>query len=142
VDLNAVVKEVAEVLAPPAHIRITVEGRLPVVTADHTRMEQVFQNLIGNAINFMDKPEGHIIVGCEDNGDRWRFRVTDNGPGIAPEYYEKVFGIFQTLESRDQQESTGIGLTLVKKIVELYGGKIELASEVGKGCTFSFTLPK
>lgn len=141
-DLKAVVRDVIDALSPPAHIHVTVEGELPVIIADPTRMEQIFQNLIGNAVKFMDKPEGLITVGCEDAGDRWRFRVTDNGPGIDPKYHEKIFGIFQTLAPRDQHESTGIGLTLVKGIVELYGGKIEVASEVGKGCTFLFTLPK
>ena len=142
IDLDVVVREAIEALSPPAHIRVTVEGKLPVVTADQTRMEQVFQNLIGNAIKFMDKPEGLITVGCEDLGDRWRFRVTDNGPGIDSKYHEKVFGIFQTLVPRDQQESTGIGLALVRKIVEGYDGEVELQSEVGQGCTFTFTLPK
>ncbi len=142
IDLDVLVRDVVESLSPPAHIRVVVEPGLPVVTADRTRMEQVFQNLIGNAIKFMDKPEGRITVACEGEGDRWRFRVTDNGPGIDPKYHEKVFGIFQTLTPRDERESTGIGLALVKKIVEGYGGKAELESEVGKGCTFSFTLPR
>lgn len=142
IDLDALVRDVIEALSPPAGIRVTVDGRLPVVTADRTQMEQVFQNLIGNAIKFMDKPVGLVTVACEDAGERWRFRVTDNGPGIDPKYHEKVFGIFQVLNPRDQQESTGIGLTLVRKIVELYSGRVELTSEVGKGSTFTFTLPK
>jgi two-component system, LuxR family, sensor kinase FixL len=82
------------------------------------------------------------VVRCEDAGGRWRFSVADNGPGIDPKYHEKVFRIFQTLAPRDQQESTGIGLTLVKRIVELYGGQVQLAAEAGQGCTFTFTLPK
>ena len=142
IDLDLLVHELIETLAPPPHVCVTVEGRLPVVVADRTQMEQVFQNLIGNAIKFMDKPAGLVTVACEDAGDRWRFSVTDNGPGIHPKYHEKIFGIFQTLTPRDQQESTGIGLTLVRRIVELYNGKVELESEVGKGSTFTFTLPK
>jgi PAS domain S-box-containing protein len=142
VDLDAVVRETIDALAPPPHIRVTVEGTLPVITTSRPRMQQLFQNLIGNAIKYMDKPEGLITVGCDDFGDFWRFRVTDNGPGIDAKYHEKVFGIFQTLATRGQPESTGIGLALVKKIVEGYGGRVDLQSEVGKGSTFSFTLPK
>ncbi len=142
IDLDVLVRELVEMLAPPAHIHVTVEDKLPTVIADRTRMEQVFQNLVANAIKFMDKPEGRVSVRCEDTGDRWRFRVADNGPGIDPKYHEKVFGMFQSLAPRDQQEGTGIGLALVKKIVEGYGGGVELESQVGQGCTFSFTLPK
>lgn len=142
VDLGSLVRGVIEVLSPPDHIKVTVEGELPVVIADQTRMEQVFQNLIGNAINYMDKPQGTVIVRCEDRGDRWCFQVVDNGPGIDPKYHEKVFKIFQTLTPRDSKESTGVGLAVVKKIVERYGGQVDLQSEVGKGCTFSFALPK
>ncbi|HPD29158.1 MAG TPA: PAS domain S-box protein [Phycisphaerae bacterium] len=142
IDLDLLVREVIEALSPPAHVHVTVEGRLPVVVADRTQMTQVFQNLIGNAIKFINKPAGLVTVACEDAGDRWRFSVTDNGPGIDPKYHEKIFGIFQTLTPRDQQEGTGIGLTLVRRIVELYSGKVELESEVGKGSTFTFTLPK
>lgn len=141
-DLDALVREVIESLSPPAHIRVTVESRLPVITADRVRMEQLFQNLISNAIKYMDKAEGVVSIGYEDL-DRFRqFWVKDNGPGIDPKYHQKVFGIFQTLASRDRQESTGIGLSLVKKIVETYGGKVELQSQVGQGCAFFFTLPR
>jgi len=142
VDLDALVREVIESLSPPPHIRVAVESSLPVVIADRVRVQQVFQNLIANAIKFMDKPEGRITIGCEEAGACWRFHVTDNGPGIDPRYHDKVFGIFQTLMPRDQQEGTGIGLALVKKIVEGYGGKVELQSQVGTGCSFSFTVPK
>jgi signal transduction histidine kinase len=90
----------------------------------------------------MDKPEGVIKVGCLEEGDFWKFSVSDNGPGIAEEHFEKIFRLFQTLQAKDQFESTGVGLTLVKKIVELYGGSIWVESKVGEGSTFFFTLPK
>lgn len=105
-------------------------------------MEQVFQNLIGNAIKFMDKGEGMIKVGCADEGAYWKFSVSDNGPGIDKRYHDKIFQIFQTLTPRDEHESTGIGLTLVKKIIGLYGGSVWVESEEGTGSTFFFTLPK
>ena len=141
-DLNLLVKEVVENLAPPENIQITLENKLPVVLRDPTRMGQVFQNLIGNAIKFMDKDEGVISVGCVDEGELWKFTVADNGPGIDNRYHDKIFQIFQTLTARDEHESTGIGLTLVKKIITLYGGSIRVESEVGKGSAFIFTLPK
>jgi two-component system, LuxR family, sensor kinase FixL len=142
IDLNALLSEVVDIFAPPPHIRIALQPSLPMIVSDKTRITQVFQNLIGNAIKFMDKPQGEIAVSCADDGASWCFSVTDNGPGIDPKYHDKIFQIFQTLHPRDEVESTGIGLTIVKKIVELYGGKIGIESEIGKGSTFWFTLPK
>ncbi|MCD6532790.1 MAG: transporter substrate-binding domain-containing protein [Deltaproteobacteria bacterium] len=141
-DLNLLVNEVIENLAPPDNIQITLENKLPVVLRDPTRMGQVFQNLIGNAIKFMDKDEGVINVSCVDEGELWKFTVSDNGPGIDKRYHDKIFQIFQTLKARDEHESTGIGLTLVKKIITLYGGSIRVESEVGKGSAFIFIFPK
>jgi signal transduction histidine kinase len=109
---------------------------------EETRISQVFQNLIENAVKYMDKEEGLINIGCEDLGSMWRFYVCDNGPGIDEKYKEKVFKIFQTLNPRDKVEGTGIGLTIVKKIVELYEGNIWFESKIGEGTTFYFTLPQ
>jgi signal transduction histidine kinase len=89
----------------------------------------------------MDKPEGKIHIGCTREGKFWKFRVADNGPGIEEKYHEKVFQIFQTLHPRDQKESTGIGLTIVKKIIDMYGGRIWIESKVGEGSIFYFTIP-
>ena len=89
-----------------------------------------------------DKAAGDIRIASVDEGDYWRFSVTDNGPGIEPDHHERIFQIFQTLTLRDEEESTGVGLTIVKKIVEFYGGKIWVESTVGEGSTFFFTLPK
>jgi two-component system sensor kinase FixL len=141
-DLNHLVREVVDLLTLPEHIHITVEPELPVIVGDTTRLTQVFQNLLGNAVKFMDKPVGEIRIGCVDLGDYWQFQVMDNGPGIDAKYHEKIFQIFQTLGPRDQEESTGIGLAIVKQIVEFYGGKVWVESEVEKGSTFFFTLPK
>ena len=90
----------------------------------------------------MDKPQGEIAVACADDGDVWKFSISDNGPGIEEKYFERIFRIFQTLAPKDEFESTGVGLTLVKKIVELYGGKVWVESALGQGSTFFFTLPK
>ena len=93
-------------------------------------------------MKYMDKPKGQIKVGCVEEDGFWKFSVADNGPGIEAKYFEKIFQLFQTLASRDESESTGIGLTVTKKIVELYNGKIWVESKVGEGTTFFFTLPK
>jgi signal transduction histidine kinase len=90
----------------------------------------------------MDKPQGRIKIGCVEEDNFWKFGIADNGPGIEEKHFERIFRIFQTLSSGDDYENTGVGLTVVKKIVELYGGKIYVRSEVGKGSTFFFTLPK
>ena len=142
IDLAKTLPSVIEALAPPENIRITIEDELPEIVGNSTHMEQVFQNLLGNAIKFMDKPEGLITIGCRDEGSRWEFRITDNGPGIDEKYHERIFKIFQTLVPRDEHESTGIGLTLVKKTIEQYDGKVWVESQVGKGSSFVFTLPK
>ena len=142
INLNTLVKNTIELIEPPEHIQITIENELPVIAGDRTRIEQVFQNLLGDAIKFMDKPRGEVKVACVDEGAHWKFSVTDNGPGIKEKHHETVFQIFQTLTSRDERESTGVGLTIVKKIIELHGGRIWVESEVGEGSTFFFTLPK
>jgi len=142
IDLSLLLPDVVDSLSPPPHIHITLSNALPTVVGDKIRLTQVFQNLIGNAIKFMDKPHGEITVGCADVGEFWQFSVTDNGPGIAPQYQEKIFQIFQTLQRHDDQESTGVGLTIVKKIVEWYGGEIWVESTVGEGSAFVWTFPK
>ncbi|MGN6317119.1 sensor histidine kinase [Trinickia sp.] len=142
VDLNLLVREVADLLAPPPNIEIVVDGPLPTLLADRTRVQQVFQNLLSNAIKYMDKPAGVIRIQCAKQGRMLRFSVSDNGPGIEQRHFERIFQLFQTLAPRDQIESTGVGLALVKKIVEMYGGQVWLESQVGAGSTFFFTLPQ
>ena len=148
VDLNRLVREVIDLLAPPKNIAISVENSLPTVMAEPTRIQQVFQNLLSNAIKYMDKPKGEIRIACSAEGKQWKFSIADNGPGIEPQHFEKIFQLFQTLAPRDRVESTGVGLALVKKIVEMYGGRIWLESKIGlnsktkQGSTFFFTLPR
>lgn len=142
IPLNLLVKDVIDLLAPPDNIRVTIDGELPEITGNRARLTQVFQNLIENAIGFMDKPEGMVRIGVQGEGEFWTFRIEDNGPGIAPQYHERIFTIFQTITSSEERENAGIGLALVKKIVELHGGKIWLESEPGQGSTFFFTLPR
>jgi len=141
VPLNPMLTEVIDLLAPPPHIQITVSA-LPTVVAERTRIQQLFQNLISNAIRYNDKPQGRIEVGAEAVDGMLHFHVRDNGPGIDPRHWERIFQLFQTLQPRDRSESTGIGLALVKKIVEMYGGRVWVESTLGEGSTFYFSLPK
>lgn len=143
VDFNELVDAVLEMVDLPPDVSVTVPGRLPRVNCERTRMQQVLQNLIGNAVKFSDKPAGIVTVSCKDAGEFWEFAVADNGPGIDPRYHDQIFQIFQTLApAGDKEDGTGIGLTLVKKIVEMHGGTVRVESEPGVGSTFFFTLPK
>ncbi len=142
VNLNQMLPELVDSLSAPDHIQIRIPADLPVVTVRPTQIAQVFQNLLSNAIKFCDKPAGNVVISCQQNGDFWEFSVSDNGPGIEERYFEKIFQIFQTLKSRDEYESTGIGLAIVKKAVELNGGVVALKSVMNVGSTFSFTIPK
>ncbi|MHC4912828.1 MAG: sensor histidine kinase, partial [Planctomycetota bacterium] len=142
VNLDELIPDVIDMVAAPENIEITVENELPVIECEQTRITQVFENLLSNAIKYMDKPQGTIKIGCAQEDDFWKFSVADNGPGIEEQHFEKIFRIFQTLHSRDEFESTGVGLSVIKKIVEMYGGKVWVESKLGEGSTFFFTLPK
>lgn len=141
-NLNQVIEEVIEHLSPPSHISIHVENELPTLITNKVLITQIFLNLISNAIKYNDKPQGQINIGYQDSPDFYQFHVTDNGPGIDSQFYEKIFIIFQTLQSRDAIESSGIGLAIVKKVIEKQGGKIWVNSLLGHGTTFNFTWPK
>jgi len=140
VDAGEVVKQVVDSLSLPENIHFTLHEPLPTISINPVQLTQIFQNLIGNAVKFIDKPEGLIEAGCNDLGDFWEFYVRDNGPGFGEEHFERIFQIFQGLHKRE--DSTGIGLTIVRKTVETNGGKVSVESELEKGSTFSFTLPK
>jgi light-regulated signal transduction histidine kinase (bacteriophytochrome) len=142
VDINVLLAEIIVDISVPAKVEIIVQQELPTIRCERLRIKQVFQNLLSNAIRYTDKPKGQIKVGCTEEDGFWKFSVTDNGCGIKEQYFEKIFEIFQTLSSRDKTESTGIGLTIVKKIIELYEGKVWVTSKLGEGSTFFFTLPQ
>lgn len=141
-DSGEAVRQVVESLSPPQGIEVRLEGAFPEIVYDRTHIEQLFQNLISNAVKYMGKPLGLVTVACADRGDLWEFSVSDTGEGIPREHFERIFKIFQTLKPRDEVESTGIGLTIVKKVVEQYGGRIWVESQLGQGSTFRFTVPK
>ena len=141
IQLNEIIDEVVDLLAPPSHFTVNVETSLPTIKAERTRISQVFQNLVSNAIKYNDKPEGNITIGCLTEDGQHKIYVKDNGPGIDEKYHEKIFQIFQTLSARDEHESTGIGLTIVKKIIENIGGNIVVESTPNIGTTFWINLP-
>jgi len=142
INLNQILSSVIDNVGAPENIEIEVETELPVVKSVRKFMVELFENLINNAIIYMDKPQGYIKVGCLDEGDKWKFYVSDNGPGIEQKYHDKVFKIFQMLALRDETENIGMGLSIVKKITELYDGQVWIESKVNEGSTFYFTLPK
>ncbi|UOQ67107.1 sensor histidine kinase [Hymenobacter volaticus] len=141
VNVDQLVSEVTEMVVP-AGFQVLRPDPLPSFLTDRLSLEQVFTNLIGNAVKYHHQPTGTITIGCRDVGRCYEFRVQDDGPGIAPEYHDKIFLIFQTLRDRHTAESTGIGLSIVKKIIDEQKGTIHVESAVGQGATFVFTWPK
>ncbi|WP_017653787.1 PAS domain S-box protein [Fortiea contorta] len=142
VDVETLLQEVIDSLEPPPTFIIDVASEMPIFRTKHLLLQQIFANLISNAIKHNPRVDGHVQISVKDQGRWYEFAVADNGPGISPEYQDKIFVIFQTLESRDHKENTGIGLAIVKKIVETEGGNITLTSSLGKGSTFRFTWTK
>jgi len=142
IDLSRQISGVIDRLDVPSHIEIAIEGQLPVLDAIPTHIDSIFQNLLSNAIEFMDKPRGQISIRCLEEVGFWRFEISDNGPGIDEGHVDKIFKMFQTLTPGKDRESTGIGLALVKKCVEVHGGTICVESVLGQGSTFIFTLPR
>ena len=124
----------------PEHISITKKGSFPVLQGNKFRLQQLFQNILDNAIKYNDKASGRIEIGVENKDLFWEFYVKDNGKGIAKTYFDKIFKTFEKLENNMQ--SSGIGLSIVKKIIDLYGGEVWLTSELNKGTTFFFTIKK
>jgi len=141
IDVGSLLADARELLAPPAEATIVI-GPMPKVEAERVPMQQVFLNLTSNALKHAGRPDPRIEITCADEGPLLHFRVTDDGPGIAPEYQERFWTIFTTLQARDKVEGTGIGLSVVKKIVETRGGRVALDSDVGKGATFHVYWPK
>jgi len=140
VNVAATVREVVDSLVPRGGVRIDIESELPWVMHDRAQLTQVFQNLIANAIEHMGRPYGAIVVAGADRGEQVEYAVCDDGIGIDPRHHERIFKMFQSL--RSDRKGTGIGLAIVKKIVERWGGRVWVESKPGEGTTFRFTVPK
>ncbi len=140
IDTQELVEDIINMIYVPKHIMVNITRTLPVITADKTRIQQLFQNLISNAVNYIDKEKGYVNIGVEENQQQYIFSIEDNGCGIPKEYHEKIFKIFNS--ATNDKKSTGIGLSIVRKIIDLYNGEVWLKSKEGIGTTFYFSLKK
>ncbi len=143
VDLRELLREVVATLDLPPEFSVELPSKTPTLDTDRFHLTQVFSNLIGNALKHHDRRNGVIRIGWRPiPGGLYEFSVADDGPGIAPEYHERVFRVFQTLAARDERESTGIGLSIVRKVVESCGGRVWVESAPERGTVFKFTWPR
>lgn len=141
IDPVKIISEVAALLQPQKNISIIISDNLPLLYINKTLLIQVFENLLSNAINHMDEKGGKIIVDSIRKQNECIFFIMDTGPGIAARYHEKIFEMFQTLHPDKKSENTGMGLAIVKKIVNNFGGRVWVESEPGKGSSFYFSFP-
>ena len=141
VDMQALINSVLETVVPPAGVTVTIADEPPTVFTVRTPLEMVLRNLIGNAIKHHNKAEVQITIAVQRLETQIEVMVTDDGPGIDQDYHERIFGLFQTLQPRDQIEGSGMGLAIVRRIVQEYDGAITVESAEGKGATFRFTWP-
>ncbi len=139
-DINEMVKHIVEEIVPRS-FNVEISG-MPVFYSEKLKLEQVFTNLIGNAVKYTPHEHGHIIISCKEIPGFYQFSVKDNGVGIDPAYHEKIFEIFQTLRDKNDKESTGIGLAIIKKIIDDKHCTIKVNSTLGKGAEFVFTWPR
>ena len=140
IDVNKMVSDIRDSIIP-RHFKVEVSN-LPTLYTEPIKLEQVFTNLISNSVKYTTHPNGHIIITCKEFPDYYQFSIKDNGIGIDAEYHQKVFEIFQTLREKNQMESTGVGLAIVKKIIDEQHGTIVLNSTAGNGAEFVFTWNK
>lgn len=140
IDLNTTVSDLIHILYIPEHIQIKIKNTLPLVMGDEVKLKQLFQNLISNAVKFIEKEKGLVEIDVKEQNSHYEFSIKDNGIGIDKQYHDKIFKIFHSLNK--SKESTGVGLSIVKKIVELHKGEVWLESIPNQGTTFFFTLKK
>lgn len=142
VDTRALVTEILELLGATHEPVIEVSARMPTLMIERVLIQQILMNLIGNAIKYTRRTDARIAIDCETTAEGWVFSVKDNGPGIASEHHAKIWEPFQRLQGRDVVEGTGIGLSVVRKIVESRGGTVSVVSAPGEGATFMVRWPK
>jgi signal transduction histidine kinase len=139
-DVTELANDIVEAIVPRT---FTVDiNHLPVINTERLKLEQVFTNLVSNAVKYTPHENGHIIIGCKELENEYQFSVKDNGAGIDPEYHSRIFELFQTLREKDEKESTGIGLAIIKKILDDQHGTIYVNSAPGQGAEFVFTWPR
>jgi light-regulated signal transduction histidine kinase (bacteriophytochrome) len=141
-DVRGLFTDVVELVAPPPGFSVAMKGDNLTFDTVATPLRQVLTNLISNAIKHHDRATGTIEFSVRDLGNQLEFAISDDGPGIEPQFFEKIFGMFQTLRRRDEVEGSGIGLALVRRIVALYGGTVAVSCPESRGTTFTFTWPK
>ncbi|TQI71320.1 phospho-acceptor domain-containing protein [Gramella sp. Hel_I_59] len=139
VDTKYMVQEIVDLLVIPDGIEVEISEKLPVIKADKFRIQQLFENIIHNAVKSIEH-EGKIEINVADAGELWKFEIKDSGKGIPERHHHKIFKIFEKIDTN--QNSTGIGLSIAKKVVDFYGGQISLESKEDVGTSFYFTLPK
>ena len=142
IDSKVVINDLFSLVAPLEGFTLTIKDNLPRFSTYRAPFEQVVRNLLSNAIKHHDKEQGHIQIGCTEKDEFYVFSIEDDGPGISPNYHEDIFKMFKTLRPRDETEGSGMGLALIKKIVEHYSGEVIVKSVLGQGCTFYFSWPK
>ena len=142
INVTNLVEDIVDSINISENFKINIDHKMPILNSELMPLQQVFSNLISNAIKYHDKEKGNISIYHTVPNGKYEFIVKDDGPGIPVEYQERIFGIFQTIEARDTRESTGIGLSIIKKIVEEKGGKVWINSAEGQGAEFHFTWPK
>ena len=140
IDLNEIVTNIIQIIHIPENVTVIIKKALPILETDRFRMQQLFQNLISNGANYIDKKEGVVEIDYEEKGNDYIFSIKDNGQGIDSKYQTKIFDLFQSFS--EEEKSTGIGLSIVKRIVDYYNGTIWLESTLGIGTTFFIKLPK
>lgn len=141
-NLKTFLTEIVDSLALPSQFTIEINTQDLTLTTEQLPLQQIFTNLISNGIKHHDRCEGKISIEATELENAYQFKITDDGPGIDPQFHEKIFVMFQTLQARDTVENTGVGLAIIKKILDDKGGSISVESELGKGTSFSFTWPK
>jgi PAS domain S-box-containing protein len=142
VDTKELIRSMTQLLDPPAGFKVTTDENLPAFETDKPPLDLVFRNLVGNAIKHHNRQDGEVVVSALDQGDYYEFSVADDGPGIPEQFQDKIFNMFHKLKPKSELEGTGMGLALVKRIVENQGGRVTLVSSEGRGANFRFTWPK
>jgi signal transduction histidine kinase len=139
-NVKDIVDKIVETIVPRNFIVDVYD--LPIISAERSKLEQVFENLISNAVKYSSETHGHITIRSREFANHYEFSVKDNGIGIDPEYHSLIFEMFQTLREKDEKESTGIGLALIKKILDDQNCTIRVESTPGNGAAFIFTWPR